>query len=228
MSTVGGGWSGPKIVNDGLVLNLDASSPNSYNSYFSATTWKDISKNNNNGTLTNGPTYNSANGGSIVFDGVNDYVDIGIKSSLQPQSITLSVWFKIANNVPVGTLLRNRTYGWALTVSGSTTTSNIYTSVSNQIIATPSNISTGSYNNITVTYGNSTYYQYLNGTQTYTTSSATNSIYYVDNYIGIGRDASAASSFFTGNIGQVLIYNKALSSTEVLQNYNATKTRFGL
>jgi hypothetical protein len=228
MSTVGGSWSSPKIVRDGLVLYLDANAPNSYSPYFAPTTWKDLSNNSNNGTLTNGPTYNSANGGSIVFDGVDDYVDIGIKSTLQPQSITLSVWFKIANNVPVGTLLRNRTYGWALTVSGSTASSNIYTSVSNQILATPSNISTGSYNNITLTYSNSTYYQYLNGTQTYTTSSATNSIYYVSNYVGIGRDANAASSFFTGNIGQVLIYNRALSATEILQNYNATKTRFGL
>lgn len=228
MSTVGGGWAGPKIVNDGLVLNLDASSPNSYNSFFSTTVWKDISNNGNSGTLTNGPVFNSANGGSIVFDGVDDYVDIGTKSTLQPQSITLSVWFKISNNVPVGTLLRNRTYGWGINVSGSTVNSNIYTSVSNQITATPANISTGSYSNITVTYSNSTYYQYLNGTQTYTTSSATNSIYYTTNYIGIGRDANAASSFFIGNIGQVLIYNKALTAAEVLKNYNATKTRFGL
>jgi hypothetical protein len=61
----------PKIVTDGLVLYLDAANPKSYPG--TGTAWNDISRGGNNGTLVNGPTFDSTNGGSIVFDGVNDY-----------------------------------------------------------------------------------------------------------------------------------------------------------
>ena len=70
MSTVNAGWRGPNIVRDGLVLYLDAGSGTSYSLYTGGVTWRDISGNNNNGTLTNGPTLNSSNGGNIVFDGI--------------------------------------------------------------------------------------------------------------------------------------------------------------
>ena len=66
---------GPTVVTNGLVLALDAADRNSYPG--SGTAWTDISGRGNTGTLTNGPTYSSANGGSIVFDGTNDYVDCG-------------------------------------------------------------------------------------------------------------------------------------------------------
>ena len=69
-----GVFAGPEVVEDGLVLALDAGNTKSYPG--SGTTWTDLSGNGNNGTLTNGPTYSSSNGGSIVFDGVNDFVDI--------------------------------------------------------------------------------------------------------------------------------------------------------
>ena len=66
---------GPNIVRDGLVFAVDAANPTSYPG--SGTIWKDQTVNQNNGTLTNGPTFDSGNGGSIVFDGSNDYVDCG-------------------------------------------------------------------------------------------------------------------------------------------------------
>ena len=64
----------PRIVTDGLVLYLDAANQRSYPG--SGTTWSDISRGGNNGTLVNGPTFDPGNGGSIVFDGVDDYVSI--------------------------------------------------------------------------------------------------------------------------------------------------------
>ena len=66
---------GPKIVTQGLVLALDAASNNSYPG--SGTTWKDLSGNNNTGTLVNGPTFSSANGGTFILDGSNDYINAG-------------------------------------------------------------------------------------------------------------------------------------------------------
>jgi hypothetical protein len=86
----------PKIVTDGLVLYLDAA--NSYSYVSGSTSWNDISRGGNNGTLVNGPTFNSGSGGSIVFDGVNDYctfsnLPTGFQAGITNYSI--SIWFKL-------------------------------------------------------------------------------------------------------------------------------------
>jgi len=86
----------PKIATDGLVLCLDAANNRSYPG--SGTAWTDLSRGGNNGALTNGPTFNSANGGSIVFDGTNDYVQVtspfgDIDWSLRAWSF--SAWMKL-------------------------------------------------------------------------------------------------------------------------------------
>ena len=86
-----GFYRGPKIVTNGLVLYLDAANKKSYPG--TGTTWTDLSGLGNNGTLTNGPTFNSANGGSIVFDGVDDYVSVANNSSLNASTQTVSVWY---------------------------------------------------------------------------------------------------------------------------------------
>ena len=84
---------GPRIVRNGLVLHLDAAQSTSYSGL--ANPWKDLSSNSRNGTFTNGPSYNSSNGGSIVFDGTNDYVSIANSTGLQftnSQAYTISSW----------------------------------------------------------------------------------------------------------------------------------------
>jgi hypothetical protein len=86
------GWRGPNIVKDGLKLYTDAGSPNSFYNK-TGTIWKDISGNGNNGTLINGPTFDSNNGGSIVFDGTNDYVNVGNLGTFYPQG-TINFWIK--------------------------------------------------------------------------------------------------------------------------------------
>ena len=78
----------PKIVTDGLVLYLDAANTKSYVS--GSTTWNDISRTNINGTLVNGPTFSSDGGGSILFDGSNDYVQINYGGNLSSSTITLN------------------------------------------------------------------------------------------------------------------------------------------
>ena len=85
----------PRIVTSGLVLALDAAERLSYPR--TGTTWRDLSGNNNTGTLTNGPTFSAGNMGNIVFDGTNDYVNCGNNSSINLTSyITLSTWTKKA------------------------------------------------------------------------------------------------------------------------------------
>jgi hypothetical protein len=86
------------IVSNCLVLSLDAAKRDSYPG--TGTTWNDISGNRNNGTLTNGPTFNSGNGGSIVFDGTNDYVQTNYDAALT--DFTACVWFKVPDSTNVG------------------------------------------------------------------------------------------------------------------------------
>ena len=88
------------IVTNGLVLNLDAAKTDSYPG--TGTTWRDLSGNNNNGTLTNGPTYTGVSkDAAIVFDGVDDYVDCGNNSTVNlNSSFTINCWVKISPTAP--------------------------------------------------------------------------------------------------------------------------------
>ena len=84
----------PRIVTDGLVLALDAGNAKSYNVGIATTTWTDLSGIGNTATLVNGPTFSSANGGNIKFDGTNDYITINDSNSLDlTTALTLSLWF---------------------------------------------------------------------------------------------------------------------------------------
>ena len=87
-------FTGPNIITDGLVLALDAANSRSYPG--TGTTWSDLSGNGNSGTLTNGPTFNSGNGGSIVFDGVDDNISFsGNTFNYSPGTsgeVSLEIW----------------------------------------------------------------------------------------------------------------------------------------
>jgi hypothetical protein len=231
----------PKVVTDGLVLYLDAANPNSYVS--GSTTWRDISRGGNNGALINGPTYSSANGGSIVFDGVDDYVTIPASSNLNIiGSITVSMFCK--SNAA-------STTGWNMYWAG--------VSKYSQFILGPNGVngkmafiinSGGLWyplNYVSPVWGQTNinpkeYHQYVG---TYNQDTGILRLYIdgqveVEFNVGI-RTLTSDLDFFTigkrdtpvievlnMSLGITQIYNRALSATEVLQNYNATKTRFGL
>ena len=84
------------IVTSGLVLNLDANNVSSYSG--TGTTWTDLSGQNNNGTLINGVGYSSVNGGALVFDGVNDYVNVASNPRISNTDFTYDFWFKVNSN----------------------------------------------------------------------------------------------------------------------------------
>ena len=94
-------FTGPKIITDGLVLHLDAATTRSYPG--SGTTWTDLSPSNNNGELIGGPTYNS---GKIVFDGIDDYININNNSSLELNNFTLEAWVYPINNSEQSHIIR--------------------------------------------------------------------------------------------------------------------------
>jgi hypothetical protein len=229
------------IVSNGLVLNLDAGFTPSYTS--SGTTWYDLSYSGNNGTLTNGPTFSSANGGSIVFDGTNDYVITPNSTTLNITSaITLESWIK-------STALANVSHGDGIISKGTSSDGNsgVYETltVQNGSFNTPFfrlriGSSTPTYNpntpltlnqiyHFVSTYDGSTIRIYINGVQSGSGLSATGNIETNIQDLTIGvRYNRLSDSYFNGNIYLNRIYNRSLTATEVLQNYNAQKSRFGL
>ena len=214
----------PKIVTNGMVLYLDASNTRSYPG--SGTTWNDLSGNGNNGTLTNGPTFSTANMGSIVFDGTNDYV-IASNSLLShgTSDWTYSTWLKFNGTPSLGTIFENGYWNNSLLVRFETSVITIY-SMSTYWGNFTLSPTLGLWYKLDFFRNGNTLYFYLNGKLSQSIS-FTADIQPTSNIL-IGSSQHAANQCFNGNISQFLIYNRALSATEVLQNYNATKSRFGL
>ena len=222
------------VVQSGLVLNLDAGVSSSYPG--SGTTWTDLSSNSNNGTLTNGPTYSSANGGSISFDGVNDYVETNyvLPSST---SHTMELWAKSS----VGNGYGNRAMGNADSTAGLSGTSIIWGGgASTQLyVARRSGVNNAttdmSYtvsdlltrvHHVVITYDHASTGSklFVDGVQVATNANLgfTGSLTF-----RIGRDGNGTDAF-NGNIYSAKLYNRALTAAEVSQNFNALRGRFGI
>jgi hypothetical protein len=222
------------IVTNGLVLNLDASRTSSYPN--TGTTWTDISGNSLNGTLTNGVGYTASNGGVMTFDGINDYVSLPDSSILQPSNITISTWFKInqyGTNYVYGNanacLIRKGMYGYEISVrQDGKLIVFAYSDTNNQNQYLIDSINLNTWYNVVLTFGNSQMKVYINNSLVGTYATSTNSIVYGGGGISIGKQGPWDIYYFNGNIGQTMVYNRALTSTEISQNFNATKSRFGL
>jgi hypothetical protein len=225
--------SGQEIVTNGLVLHLDAAQLRSYPG--SGTTWTDLSGNGNNGTLTNGPTFNSGNGGSIVLDGVNDYVTVNNTLNIGTGAYTVSVWIKV--DVTTDKRITWKRFagagdGYSMFIRSNKFAFEVLKlGVGFREIYCTNTFSINSFYNVTAVFNRSTTsFIYLNGVQDGTADmtvfsglNITNTITYL-----VGSGGTAGAGYVDGNIYNILQYNRALSATEVLQNYNATKSRFGL
>jgi hypothetical protein len=235
-----GFYRGPNIVTNGLVLALDAGNTKSYQS--GSTIWYDKSGNNNNGTLTNGPTFNSGSGGSIVFDGVDDYVNgVGTTSSfsfIQNTGIfTISSWVKLTDlSVPRYFLGNNNgttgAKGFYLGYDGLNGRLWLFITYGvggqNTISYVRSNFFTDNNWVLVTCVGNGTTCQFYKNGQIFSDSGVLGTFSTEDSTqtLSVGRVNNYNSSYWQGNVAQTSLYNRALSSSEVLQNYNATKGRF--
>jgi len=216
----------PKIVTDGLVLYLDAANIRSYVS--GSTIWNDISRGGNNGTLVNGPTFNSANGGSIVFDGTNDYSVIPSTSNLAPGTgdFTYSAWINPSSFLGTysSTLVVAINGGLWIGKNGSNFVLRAY-NVADYIqygVLPTLNV----WTNITITRSGTSATLYYNSIPVAVGTTSQN---FVQGTTYIGNDGAISSANFNGKISNTSFYKgKSLSTAEVLQNYNTTKTRFGL
>ena len=224
-------WPG-QIVTNGLQLFLDASRIDSYPG--TGTTWYDLSGNGNTGTLTNGPTFSSVNGGSIVFDGTDDYVAITNLFLNTITNITLQGWVYISSTSLKGPFVKvgGGVNGYAIGVGG-----NDFDTSGNQIIGlypgvrwilTGNNYGTGwkfftltlSTTSVPTFYLNGALIGSYPGTNPLTPTSGA--------YVGRNVGDELTVRAFAGNIATTQIYNRELTATEVLQNFNATRTRFGV
>jgi hypothetical protein len=228
----------PKIVTDGLVLALDAANTESYPG--SGTVWTDLSGNGNTGTLTNGPTFNSSNLGSIDFDGVNDFVTVADSSNLNfgTDNFTVLVWVTGISTYPgsakciiqKGGRFDGNVPGWSMIWAGSPT--DLYFIISSDSARLEGRTQPNSGLNGWVGYkmlgmrrNNGNWSQIVDTTitslGTFTGNVNGSSV------LNIGRHTTY-NSHLSNTVSNVTIYNRALTATEILQNYNATKGRFGL
>ncbi len=221
------------IVTDGLVLWLDAAEPSSYPG--SGTTWTDLSGNGNTGTLVNGVGYNSGNGGSLVFDGVNDFITLATPTNFSGD-FSYCAWVYRSVVSPNGytnvftSTLQNEQY--QLDLTGYQGGFGMY--AAGAYNATQSNlISLNTWVNLVWIRKDTGLYGYLNGAEQFNPSNGFNAgLSTVSTAVSkvnkIGAYSTGTSYNLNGNIAQVSIYNRALTAAEVSQNFNATRSRFSI
>jgi hypothetical protein len=214
----------PRTVTDGLVLALDAGNRKSYPG--SGTTWTDLSGRGNTGTLEGGAGYSSANGGSLTFDGTDDYGPIGTSGfPFGASAGTLSGWAR-TNTISAG-------FMWIVSYGtgganqsrflGFTGTTYYFGGYGNDITA--SGVPLNTWFNMVGVYDGTNASMYINGTLVSGPTAKTWNT--VSSNAQIGRQTNGGE-YWNGNIAQVSIYNRALSAAEVRQNFNALRGRFSI
>jgi hypothetical protein len=240
----------PKIVTDGLVLYLDAANTKSYPG--SGTTWNDLSGNGYDGTLVNGPTFDSESGGNFLLDGVNDYAILSggatnnthawtADDSVGSSILCMELWIKTSDtagrliskpwngsgqyNIQI---LPSSFYLLAGTTGTTSTTINynsLATSTWRQLVLWATSTQIGYY----IDGGseqNTISHSITGGVPSSGNSNlplGLGTLY----FYGSGWVGNTSFSI-NANIAMFRKYNRILSTQEVLQNYNATKTRYGL
>jgi hypothetical protein len=212
--------AGPRIVKEGLVLDVDAAVSRSY-SGTGLTAYGLVG--GIGGTLVNGAGFATTNNGYFIFDGSNDYINFGNSSTLQQSSGTLSAWTKASSpgGSYRGIIAKQGAYGLFYTDSVLVT----YDWAADAGRSTGINIADNTWKNVVLTYqsgvSNGTFI-YINGVSVLTTTITV--LNQINNLFG-GAEANA-SQFAACQISSFNMYSRALTAQEVLQNYNATKGRY--
>jgi hypothetical protein len=210
------------IVTDGLVLALDAANPKSYPG--SGTTWFDLSGNGNNGTLVNGVGYSVDNLGSLVFDGVDDSVNV-INPGIS-QTFSVLSWIN-CTNVSSSNNIVSKNGPYFMRIVSSKLRFNVLTSTGWLFQVGNATLSNNVWYNLAMVYDGSTWKGYINSNLDFSVSKtgtiSSNASLYIGYTPAVGEQAG-----FNGNITKVSIYNRALSVQEIQQNFNALRGRYGI
>jgi hypothetical protein len=213
---------GPRIIQNGLILDVDAAVPRSYSG--TGLTANGLIS-GIGGTLVNGTGFGTTNNGFFIFDGTNDYINFGNSSTLQQSTGSLSAWTKASSpgSGYRGIIAKQGAYGLFYTDSVLVA----YDWAADTPRSTGINIADNTWKNVVLTYqsgvSNGTRI-YINGVSVLTATITIQS--QVANLFG-GAEANA-NQFASCQISSFNMYNRALTAQEVLQNYNSTKKRYGL
>jgi hypothetical protein len=226
------------IVTNGLVLNLDAGFTPSYSQ--SGITWYDIGSSSNNGSMVNGPSFSSTGGGSLFFDGVNDYGNLSVNPGAWGQnsvSLCVAVYPEFDGETygrPIFSKNESCVSGeWAIEYgrSGINNGTNKFSFNSAVFVTSTNTFPKNAWYIVGFSFdaSNRKYLMYVNGNLEASGTGVTN----LNNHngtFGIGRFSNCYPNVgpWKGGISYIQLYNRALSSSELLQNYNAQKGRFGL
>lgn len=215
----------PNIITSSLQLYLIASNTSSYTG--SGTTWTDLSPNAYNTTLVGSPTFNTTH---FNFDGSVQYVDTN--QSLSSETFSVGAWFRTSAG-GVKMLVSKETaagnpWNYRIWMNGGQINGDMSQAPANQAsLSTPlTNYNDGNWHFVMFTRDDSDWYLYVDGVQVNTrldpyVGSVTNS-----QEVWIGRSAYTAGYQYIGDIAEVFIYNSVLTSSEVLQNFDATKDTY--
>jgi len=226
-----GFYRGPNIVTNGLVLNLDAANVKSYPG--SGTTWRDLSGNNNTGTLINGPIFTNSEGGGLIFDGVDDYVSTNLVT-VGTNNTTNILWYKWngVNQARVLTYIGlTSTNGMGFYINNGTNSGTDGNRVSvlyggsffNAInVGTTGTLIANTYTQLVLSRDTATTRLYQNGTLIGSTTSTP-----LQNSSNMNF-SFGGTLFAAGTAAIAQVYNRDLSASEILQNYNSIKSRFNL
>ena len=216
-------FSPVSTVTEGMILYLDAANIRSYPG--SGTAWRDLSDSQYIATLVNGPVHSRQNAGCFTFDGVNDYAQITLPSTITVNTLSYNVWVnKNVGNQPM-TIFDQDNDSWFLGVD------NGELQIQDPNVFTGYTILPNRWYNIAMTHTQgSPIYIYVNGILIYTTSNDTTSHLTTYYNIGVGMTypSGTPNEFFDGKIAVVQMYNRALTSNEVYQNYISLRGRFGV
>ncbi len=224
-----GFYRGPNIVTDGLIFAVDAGSDRSYPG--SGTTTTNII-NSASGTLTNGVAYVTNNGGAFDFDGTDDFIVFPDDTNLDNQTLTMEGWVSMDSSLNQDAFFfeKGNVNTQYSTFMNSTNiifrTQNLSTQDLAQSIS--SYTSVGAWFHYACTYVGGTKRIYINGAQITALSGLTGTIPVNTGGLYLGAYGPGVSYHLNGKIAVTRVYNKALTATEVTQNFNAQKSRFGL
>ena len=230
----------PSIVRNGLVLHLDAANVKSYPG--SGTAWNDLSGLGNNGTLVNGVGYSAANNGTLVFDGVNDYVNTGYDLSWNnTNSVTISLVLKPANISTNFPFLGKGPVNWEWQLNQSST------SLQFTYWNTAGGHTNGPRPTLSNVFLNTTDYIYLvvvwshaaNQYYFYKNSVLLSTVDWIDASINQNRTdpihaggniytGGTSGNYWNGEIPVIQLYNRTLSQLEITQNFEALRGRYGI
>ena len=217
-------YVGPDIVTDGLVFAMDPGSTRSYPG--TGTTAYNII-NNTSGTLENGVTFSTANGGYFDFDGVDQYISDFSNTGITHGTSNFSYffWINLQGKPNLGTILENGSYAPCILIRYSLNGIEFY-SMGTFITTFSFDPSLDTWNNVGFVRSGNYIQFWVNGV--YVSQVNFNITVAPSANIFIGTSQHSTGQVFNGYIATAAIYTKNLSTTEITQNYNAQRTRFGL